>query len=79
MKEHEENILEVKMDILIKDFQRFRDSQEQVNKTLTDELAKHFSDDSEIQSRILTTLKWHNAIGSSIIGAMGATVYKLLS
>jgi len=65
---------DIKLDILIKDFQRFRDNQEQVNK----EIAMHSTDEDKVQARILTTLKWHTVIGSSMATAIGAIAWKVI-
>lgn len=60
-------VLETKLDILIEDFQRFRTGQEKVNHALD----VHLTDDSEIQAKLLTTLKWHSVIGTSMASAIG--------
>jgi hypothetical protein len=67
-------LLETKMDILITDFQRFRDSQEQVNK----ELSRHSSEEDAVQMKILTTLKWHTVIGTGMVTAIGGIAIKVL-
>jgi len=65
---------DIKLDILIKDFQRFRDNQEQVNK----EISMHSTDEDKVQARILTTLKWHTIIGSAMTTAIGAMAWKVI-
>ena len=75
MNDKDQAVIETKLDILIKDFQRFRDSQESVNK----ELSRHSSDETEVQAKILTTLKWHTAIGGAMATAIGATWIKVLN
>ena len=70
-----ENILEVKLNILIDDFKRFRDEQAQANK----DLSRHSRDETEVQAKILTTLKWHTVIGSAMATAIGATWIKILN
>ena len=69
-----ENILEVKMDILIDDFKRFRNDQADVNK----ELSRHSRDETEVQAKILTTLKWHTVIGSAMALAIGSAWLKIV-
>jgi hypothetical protein len=62
------------MDILIKDFQRFRKSQELVNKEIT----LHSTEEDKVQARILTTLRWHSVIGGGIVVSMGTLWAKVL-
>ena len=69
-----ERVLETKLDILIKDFQRFRDQQEKVNK----ELAAHSLEEDKMQARILATLKWHSVIGGGIVLSLGTLWLKVL-
>lgn len=63
----EVKVLETKLDILIKDFQRFREGQDKVNK----ELGDHSSEENAVQSKILTTLRWHSIIGTGMATAIG--------
>ena len=70
MGEREEGIIETKLDILIQDFQRSREEQLKVNKENKD----HASKEDAVQSRILTTLRWHTAIGSFMILVIGLIV-----
>ena len=65
MLDREVIVLETKLDILIEDFQRFKTEQASVNKEMT----KHASEENVVQSKILTTLKWHSTIGAGVIGA----------
>lgn len=60
-------VIETKLDILIKDFQRFRDAQGIVN----DALKEHSSEENSVQSKILTTLRWHSIIGAGVVSALG--------
>lgn len=69
-----ERVLETKLDILIKDFQRFRDQQENVNK----ELAVHSLEEDKVQAKILATLKWHSVIGGGIVLSLGTLWLKVL-
>ena len=64
-------VLETKLEILIKDFQRFRDEQRDVNKELT----SHGTSETEVQAKILTTLKWHTVIGSFMMGTIMYLLY----
>ena len=67
-------VIETKLDILINDFQRFKQGQENVNK----ELSNHSSDESAVQAKILTTLRWHSTIGAGMIAAIGYMYVNLL-
>ncbi len=69
-----ERVLETKLDILIKDFQRFRDHQEGVNK----DLAKHSLEEDKVQARILATLKWHSVIGGAVVLSVATLWLKVL-
>lgn len=60
-------VIETKLDILIKDFQRFRDAQGKVNEALKE----HSSEENSVQSKILTTLRWHSIIGAGVVSALG--------
>jgi len=71
MGEREEAVIETKLNILITDFQRFRDEQRDVNKELTE----HGSDETQVQAKILTTLKWHTIIGSFMMGMVMFLMY----
>jgi hypothetical protein len=66
MGEREEAIIETKLGILIGDFQRFRDEQRLVNK----ETRIHAEDETSVQAKILSTLKWHTVIGSFMMGTI---------
>ena len=70
----EHRILETKLDILIKDFQRFRTNQEQVNK----DIATHANEEDAVQAKILTTLKWHSVIGSGMLVSLGVLWLKVM-
>ena len=69
-----EKLWNVKLDILIQDFQRFRKEQMIENK----ERSTHSTDEDKVQARILTTLKWHTAIGSAMASAIGAMAWKVM-
>ena len=71
MGEREEAIIQTRLGILIDDFQRFRDEQRIVN----DKLTTHSGDESQVQAKILTTLKWHTAIGSFMMGTIMYLLY----
>ena len=71
MEEREVGALLTKVDILIGDFQRFREEQRYVNRELTD----HGNDETEVQAKILTTLKWHTVIGSFMMGTIMYLLY----
>lgn len=71
MGEREEAILQTKLDILIEDFQKYKEEQREVNKMLT----KHSGDESQVQARILTTLKWHTVIGSFMMATIMYLLY----
>lgn len=60
------DVISTKLDILISDFQRFRDSQEDINK----ELLEHSKAEDKVQASIQTTQKWHTVIGSFIVGVL---------
>ena len=62
-----EDVLETKLDILIVDFQRFREEQEKVNLKLSD----HSREETGVQASILTTQKWHTVIGTFMMGVLG--------
>ena len=74
MEEREVGALLTKVDILIGDFQRFREEQRYVNRELTD----HGNDETEVQAKILTTLKWHTVIGSFMMGTIMYLLYRQL-
>jgi len=65
-------VVSTKLDILITDFQRFRNEQDKVSKALT----KHSKDETEVQAKIATTQKWHTVIGSFIVGVLGYHIMK---
>lgn len=67
-----EKLIEVKMDILIKDFQRFRDMQEAMNRRIDE----HSREEDKVQQQILTTQKWHTAIGTALIAVFAGHVMK---
>ena len=69
-----ERVLETKLDILIKDFQRFRDTQETINK----ELGIHSLEEDKVQAKILATLKWHSVIGGGIVLSLGTLWLKVI-
>lgn len=71
--EEKEKLWDVKLNILITDFQRFRQEQMVENK----ERATHATDEDKVQARILTTLRWHTAIGSAMASAIGAIAWKV--
>lgn len=73
MEQYKESVLEAKLDILIEDFQRFRNMQETINKELT----RHSSDETAVQAKILTTLKWHTVIGGFMATAILASWIKI--
>ncbi len=75
MDDRAQAVIETKLDILIEDFKRFRSDQSGVNK----ELSRHSMDETEVQAKILTTLKWHTLVGSAMATAIGATWVKILS
>lgn len=62
-----EDILETKLDILIKDFQRFREEQEKANAKSSD----HSKNETAVQASILTTQKWHTVIGTFMMSVLG--------
>ena len=72
--EVKEEVWNLKLDILIADFQRFRKEQMTVNK----ERSRHSTDEDKVQTRILTTLKWHTVIGSAMASAIGAIAWKVI-
>lgn len=72
--DRELGVIETKLDILITDFQRFRKEQLSVNK----ETKEHSSKEDEVQAEILTTLKWHTAIGSFMMATIMYILYRLL-
>lgn len=63
MGDREEAVLETKLDILIIDFQRFREEQSKHNIARS----KHAASEDKVQASILTTQKWHTVIGSSMV------------
>lgn len=67
-----EKLLEVKMDILITDFQRFRDMQEDMNMRID----AHSREEDKVQQQILTTQKWHTAIGTAVIAACAGHILR---
>ncbi len=67
-----EKLLEVKMDILITDFQRFRDMQEDMNRRIE----VHSREEDKVQQQILTTQKWHTAIGTALIAVFAGHVMR---
>lgn len=67
MGKKEVRVMETKLDILIMDFQRFRETQARVNEVLKD----HSSEENAVQAKILTTLRWHSIIGAGLVSAMG--------
>lgn len=71
MSDQQVAVMDTKLEILIKDFQRFRDDQHLVNK----ELMKHGNEENEVQAKILTTQKWHTVIGSFMMGAISYLMY----
>ena len=68
-------VIAERLDLLIADFQRFRNYQEEENK----DRREHSNEEDKVQARILTELKWHRAIGASIVASLGATWIKILS
>lgn len=68
-------VLETKLDILISDFQRFKNEQHEVNK----EMAMHANKENSGMARIITTLKWHTVIGTSMATAICGITLKLMS
>ena len=66
-------VVETKLGILIEDFKRFRGEQRVVNHELT----KHSGEESKVQEKILTTVKWHTIIGSFMMGVIMYLVYKV--
>lgn len=71
MEDKEAAVLDTKLEILIGDFQDFRREQRKVNKELT----THGSSETEVQAKILTTLKWHTVIGSFMMGIIMYLLY----
>ena len=67
--DRELGIIETKLNILITDFQRFREEQLDVNK----DTKEHSSKEDEVQAKILTTLRWHTVIGA-VYGAALALI-----
>lgn len=67
----EETVISTKLDILIVDFQRFRECQTKEMK----EIFKHSVAEDTIQAKILTTQKWHTVIGSFMMSVILALVY----
>lgn len=65
MDRRKDDMLEVKLDILIDDFQRYRTEQMKVNK----ELSLHASNETAVQASILSTQHWHTVIGGAVIAA----------
>jgi hypothetical protein len=63
MTEHSVEVIETKLDILIDDFQRFRDQDRNKIKELYKEVHKCNLSIAEMN----TTLSWHKVIGASII------------
>lgn len=74
MGERENAILETKLGILIDDFQMFRKEQREVNKELT----THGTSETEVQAKILTTLKWHTVIGSFMMVTIMYILFRIL-
>jgi len=74
VQERDVAVIETKLEILISDFQSFRKEQRTVNKELT----AHGSDETEVQAKILTTLKWHTVIGSFMMGTIMYLLYNTL-
>ncbi len=66
MGEKEVAVIETKVDILITDFQRFREKQDAIN----DGIVRHSSNETEVQAKILTTQKWHTTIGGFMMMAI---------
>lgn len=67
-----EDIITTKLDILIKDFQRFRDEQVKENR----KRIEHSAVEDKVQASIVTTLKWHTIVGSFMMGIVMFLVYK---
>ena len=67
-----EDVLEAKLDILIKDFQRFRHDQEEVNK----ELSRHSQDETNVQAAIKSTQEWHTIVGGFILSVLAYHIMK---
>lgn len=63
MSDHSVEVIETKLDILIDDFQRFREQDREKIKQLYTEVHKCNLNIAEMK----TTLSWHKAIGASII------------
>jgi len=61
-----EGVLEAKLDILISDFQRFRDEQANINK----ELSTHSAEENKVQASISATQKWHTVIGTFMMSVL---------
>ena len=61
-----EGVLEAKLDILIEDFQRFRQEQATINR----ELSSHSAEENKVQAGIATTQRWHKVIGTFMMGVM---------
>lgn len=70
----EARIVETKLDILIQDFQRHRESQDIFNRDMNTRTVG----DASVQQKILTTLKWHSVIGAGIIASLGALWLKFM-
>lgn len=67
-----EEVLEAKLDILIEDFQRFRDDQEKMNK----EIQNHSSEENAVQAAIKSTQEWHTLIGGFILSVLAYHIMK---
>ncbi len=70
MGDKEDAIVATKLDILIKDFQRFREEQNTHNESRR----VHAESEDKVQASILTTQKWHTVIGTFMMGILGWVV-----
>lgn len=70
-KNNVEATIAVKLDVLIEDFQRFRQEQMQHNKASIN----NTTEESKLQAKILTTQNWHTVIGSFMMGIIMYLLY----
>ena len=73
MDEREAAVIATKLDILITDFQRFRDEQNAHNEARR----LHAESEDKVQASILTTQRWHTRIGSAMASAILYILYKI--
>ena len=65
-------VVETKLCILIDDFREFKSDQKKEHKAIEQRIVK----ESNIESKILTTLQYHTLIGSFIVGVVMYILYK---